>query len=67
MTWYSIRKYCPIIGSPYLVRMKSQVACVAIYRMTLGLNYAQWEDEGAHDITMDVTHFALIEPVEIEE
>lgn len=60
MKWLSVKKYLPHIGGEYLVST-SEFCYVAKYNLE-GI----WTDYMDEEIG-GVTHFAVIDPVEIEE
>lgn len=66
MKWYSVKKYKPAIAHcMYLVRL----SCGEIYIATLeGTEEHTWiSDDKKYFDSYPVTHFSIIDPVEIEE
>ncbi len=61
MRWYSVKKYRPLVDGKYIVATSCHNVWVGVYDGEL------FYDDEYHKEIFSVTHFAVIEPVEIEE
>ena len=68
MKWYAIAKYIPAcVGDNYILRLRSGVIQTGMfdYQIAKGYFFSN-EDIGDFDFK-EITHFALIEPLEVEQ
>lgn len=66
MKWYSVKKYVPATDyNKYIVRSATSHAC--LYEARYEVFPGKWINIENNEELKYVTHFAIIEPVEIEE
>lgn len=68
MKWYSIKKYKPILDLPCLIITDKHKIQYARYGYHEESQLHGWIiQETSHIVTNYVTHFAIADPVEVEE
>lgn len=66
MKWYSVKKYRPLPGNTYFIMFNYSVD-VGLFDHRSDIGYF-FDVEGTGNVPIsDITYFAVIEPVEIEE